>query len=363
MHRTAKLVLGLSLSFGMTAIASQPLLALTRSPASLTSMSSHGRRHLVKPAPRHTAGRAARPLAAHRPERSAGYTPSGALNHKQPSSRARRFAGAARHARVHHPAIPASVATGARVKPLTVKASLAGRAVAAAGAMAIPRAASLSRIHLAMPPPLRGSLDSLQRQNEKAEAEGLERIEDEDDLADRIARKLLVPVPISAALSINGNLPENHRYCRPWAASFLADLAHAHAAQFHMPLEVSSAVRTVAYQKHLMRVNGNAAPAEGDVVSPHLTGSTIDIAKSGLGRQQIGWIRTWLTPLQLAGKIDVEEEFRQACFHITVYKNYLPALPAGSLAGANGLRPAGEPAADAPAAVEPERRPKFAPTS
>ena len=35
-------------------------------------------------------------------------------------------------------------------------------------------------------------------------------------------------------------------------------------------------------------------------------------------------MRTWLLPLQKAGKIDVEEEFQQACFHITVYKAYIP---------------------------------------
>jgi len=181
-----------------------------------------------------------------------------------------------------------------------------------------------------MPPPLRGSLTSLERQNEKAEAEGLERIEDEEDLSDRIARKFLVPVPVSAALTINGNLPEHHRYCRPWTARFLSDLARAHAAQFRGSLEVSSAVRTVEYQKRLIAINGNAAPAEGDVASPHLTGATIDIAKSGLARQEIGWMRAWLLPLQSAGKIDVEEEFQQACFHITVYKSYAPARPAGS---------------------------------
>ena len=27
-----------------------------------------------------------------------------------------------------------------------------------------------------------------------------------------------------------------------------------------------------------------------------------------------------------SGKIDVEEEFQQACFHISVYRAYLPAL-------------------------------------
>jgi len=184
--------------------------------------------------------------------------------------------------------------------------------------------ASLQLPRGAMPAPLLGSLASLERQNERAEAEGLERIEDEADLADRIAHKQLVPVPVSSALAVNADLPQNHRYCRPWTASFLADLAKEHEASFHKPLEVSSAVRTVEYQKKLMRINGNAAPAEGDMVSPHETGATVDIAKSGLSRQEIAWMRQRLLELETAGKIDVEEEFKQACFHITVYKSYAP---------------------------------------
>lgn len=180
----------------------------------------------------------------------------------------------------------------------------------------------------AMPPPLLGSHESLERQNERTEADGLERIEDEDDLADRIAHKLLVPVPASVALTVNGNLPVNHRYCRPWTAHFLSDLARSHAAEFHRPLEVSSAVRTVEYQKRLMGTNGNAAAAEGDIVSPHLTGATVDIAKGPLSREEVGWMRTRLLALEEAGKIDVEEEFQQSCFHITVYKSYVPSAPA-----------------------------------
>ena len=35
-----------------------------------------------------------------------------------------------------------------------------------------------------------------------------------------------------------------------------------------------------------------------------------------------GWMRAYLMPLQAAHKIDVEEEFYQACFHITVYRSY-----------------------------------------
>jgi hypothetical protein len=176
-----------------------------------------------------------------------------------------------------------------------------------------------------MPAPLRGSLESLERQNDRLEAEGLERIEDEADLAARIADKLLVPLPASSALVVNPALEENHRYCRPWTAKFLADLARAHAAAFHDPLMVSSAVRTVEYQRKLMRTNGNAAPAEGDLVSPHLTGATVDIAKKGLTRAEMAWMRKQLMGLEAEGKIDVEEEFKQACFHITVYKSYAPA--------------------------------------
>lgn len=205
---------------------------------------------------------------------------------------------------------------------------------------AVAEDASMQWARRGMPPPLRGSLASLVRQNERTEADGLERIEDDADLADRIARGMLVPVPTSAALTVNGNLPRMRRYCRPWTAAFLRDLARAHAAAFHSQLEVSSAVRTVAYQKKLERVNGNAAQAEGDIASPHLTGAAIDIAKSGLSRQEIGWMRAWLLPLEKAGKIDVEEEFQQACFHITVYKCYVPpraarrkAVRAASLPG------------------------------
>jgi hypothetical protein len=218
----------------------------------------------------------------------------------------------------------------------------AGRGRARRG-LAMAQAAALHVSRADMPPPLAGSLESLVRQNDKTEADNLERIEDEDDLADRIARGMLVPVPASAALTVNANLPESHRYCRPWTAQFLSDLARVHGAKFHRPLEVSSAVRTVEYQKQLMETNGNAAPAEGEIASPHLTGATIDLAKQGMSRQEIGWMRSWLLPLQKAGKIDVEEEFQQACFHITIYKSYAPPAPAPKAVQRKAAqRPAGE---------------------
>ena len=214
-------------------------------------------------------------------------------------------------------------------KAASTDTELTGEAASPAGAKAKGDIASLVIPRSGMPAPLRGSLASLERQNDRLEAEGLERIENEADLAARIADKLLVPIPISSALTVNPDLEENHRYCRPWTAKFLADLARAHETAFHRSIEVSSAVRTVEYQKRLERTNGNAAPAEGDLVSPHLTGATIDIAKKGLTRAEIAWMRKQLMGLEALGKIDVEEEFKQACFHITVYKSYAPAGKTG----------------------------------
>ena len=179
----------------------------------------------------------------------------------------------------------------------------------------------LINMHVA---PMVGSRESLVRQNERTEADGLLRIEDDTQLNDLRRQKALVAVPVSASLRINESLPANRRYCRPWTAKLLTDLARAHAARFHRPLQVNSAVRTVAYQRRLIETNGNAAPAEGDIASPHLSGATIDIAKKGLSTSEIAWMRGYLYPLQMAGRLDVEEEFYQSCFHITVYKSYAP---------------------------------------
>jgi hypothetical protein len=261
----------------------------------------------------------------------AAFWVSAANGSPNPTAKSRKstISASSSHKKARHPANQAAVRRAAHPAPVKQpsRSHQAAKSHPAANAYPAAETVSLRKERTAMPPPLRGSYESLVRQNEKSEADNLERIEDDDDLADRITRKMLVPVPVSAALAVNGNLPENRRYCRPWTASFLTDLARAHAAAFHEPLEVNSAVRTVAYQKQLMKINGNATSAEGDIASPHLTGATIDIAKQGLSRQEIGWMRAWLLPLEQAGKIDVEEEFHQSCFHITVYKSYVTDRP------------------------------------
>lgn len=216
---------------------------------------------------------------------------------------------------------PARSATQARhtLASATAPAPLATRP--ARNRATIPHVA---RIHFV--PPLRGSLVSLERQNQRNDAEGLVRIEDDAQLDQLEMARDIVPLPASSTLRVNPDLPANRRYCRPWTSRFLTDIARSHYARFHRALQVNSAVRTVEFQRSLIAVNGNAAPADGDVASPHLTGAAVDIGRKGLSVSEISWMRAWLLPLQTAGKIDVEEEFYQACFHITVYRSYTPPL-------------------------------------
>jgi hypothetical protein len=183
------------------------------------------------------------------------------------------------------------------------------------------------RGRLIVPAPLYGSHEVLLHQNEMADHDGLTRVQDDAGLLDLRRQKKLVALPEDETLRVDYHLPANRRFSRPWTAEFLAALAHDHYAIFHLPIQVDSAVRTVAVQRHLLRTNGNAAPAAGDTASPHLTGQAVDIAKSSLSLTEIAWMRAYLQPFIDQGKIDVEEEFQQACFHISVYRKYLPATP------------------------------------
>ena len=181
------------------------------------------------------------------------------------------------------------------------------------------------RGRLVVPSPMFGSRQILLRQNEVADLDGLGRVQNDEDLQGMRQKRMLVPLPVSDGLRVDGRLPENRRYCRAWTAQFLADLARAHMQRFGTALQVNSAVRTVEFQQKLLRRNGNAAPADGETASPHLTGQAIDLAKRGLSMAEIAWMRGYLGPLVEAGKVDVEEEFQQSCFHISVYRKYLPA--------------------------------------
>jgi len=170
-------------------------------------------------------------------------------------------------------------------------------------------------------PVLRGSYESMLRQNEEIDRLELPRIADEVELAELEARHDLVPIEETDGVHI-AIREASHRYCRPWTETFLQDLGAAYYQEFSQPIQVNSAVRTMEYQRKLRRHNRNAAPEEGETASSHLGGLTVDINKRGLTRTQHQFIEDYLLRLREEGIIEVAEERRQPVFHVMISDRY-----------------------------------------
>jgi hypothetical protein len=171
-------------------------------------------------------------------------------------------------------------------------------------------------------PVLHGSHDSLVRQNEEIDRLGLPRIADDQQLEHLEQAHELVPIRESYVLAIHPQLAPQDRFCKTWTREFLQDLAAAHYRQFHSPIQVNSAVRTVAQQQRLRRYNHNAAPTSGDTESSHVAGLTVDVSRRGMGRAERKWMEQYLLNLKEQGLIETAEERREPVFHIMVAKRY-----------------------------------------
>ncbi len=171
-------------------------------------------------------------------------------------------------------------------------------------------------------PLLKGSHESMLRQNEEIDRLNLPRIMDDEQLDELIARKDLVPIEESVSLRVASNLETNRRYCRPWTRNFIEDLGQAYYEQFRQPIQINSAVRTVEQQHQLRKRNRNAAPETGEITSSHLGGLTVDINKRGLSRKQRKFISEYIYQIQQAGLVEAAEERRQPVFHVMVYDGY-----------------------------------------
>ena len=175
-------------------------------------------------------------------------------------------------------------------------------------------------------------MDSMVRQNEEIDRLQLPRIADNDQLLELERTQELIPIQESRALRINPSLQADKKYCRPWCNQFLQDMSEAYFKEFHTPLQVNSAVRTMEQQQKLRRHNRNAAPEVGEHASSHLAGITVDLAKRGLTRKQHTWIEAYLKNLRDQGLVEAAEERRQACFHVMVSDRYTEWREANQLA-------------------------------
>ena len=174
----------------------------------------------------------------------------------------------------------------------------------------------------APPANLRADSKSQARQNQRADADRLSRMANDEMVARWTRLKLLVPIPAKTNDYYLHSLARQRRYLRPWAKLFLDRLSKQYRARFGRPMRVTSLLRTVSYQNNLRRRNANAAPATGPKASSHLTGACLDISKKGMTRAQQSWVRNVLLSLHGKGYLYAVEEFYQPVFHIMVHRKY-----------------------------------------
>lgn len=171
-------------------------------------------------------------------------------------------------------------------------------------------------------PVLRGSHESMTRQNEEIDRLQLPRIADQQQLLELERSGELVPIRETEALRWSSAIQEDKRFCRPWTNQFLVDMSSAYYKEFRVPLQVNSAVRTMEQQQKLRRHNRNAAPETGETGSSHMAGITIDLARRGLTKAQHDWVEGYLKNLRDQGLIEAAEEHRTWCFHVMVSDRY-----------------------------------------
>ncbi len=176
--------------------------------------------------------------------------------------------------------------------------------------------------HIVWNPMFRPSHESLIRQNQEVDRLELPRIQNDEELEQLKATMALVPIEQSDSLKIDPRLDPSRRYCRPWTLDFVNDLSRDYFEEFHQPIQVNSAVRTVEVQRKLRRHNRNAAPESGETASSHLAGITVDIQRRGMSRQQVKWVEDYLYNLNQLGLVEPEEERRQWVFHVMVSDRY-----------------------------------------
>ena len=193
-------------------------------------------------------------------------------------------------------------------------------------------------------PPLRGTHESLVRQNERAEQDGILRVKDNDDLATLRRAGKLVALPELASMHVDSRLPgkppilpcldrQLPRRSRPRALPALSQAPAGKLGRPHRRVSAPSA----AYQR-----KRRARRRRRCIAAPHRRSG--GYRKEGPQPSEVAWMRAYLLPLQTAGKIDVEEEFHQSCFHISVYKSYMTPhkafaeVPHSSALLASGIR-------------------------
>ena len=171
----------------------------------------------------------------------------------------------------------------------------------------------------------------LEQQNQLIDRYRLERIPALKRLKRLIAAGRLVKVSATAAYypdfqhvgsqdSANSAL---YAHARPWVRDFLNVVLKPISQETGERFKVTSLVRTMDYQRRLRRVSLVAASGINHWrLSPHLTGSTVDISTKDMSDSAKQALSHSLSALSRAGAVVFMEEFFGGCFHIFVLPDW-----------------------------------------
>src|SRR5438270_3637490 len=117
--------------------------------------------------------------------------------------------------------------------------------LALVAAMPVSAASRYTRHHrahvrrVAWNPVLKGSMDSMVRQNEEIDRLQLPRITDNEQLVELERTQELVPIQETRSLRVSASIQQDKRYARPWVIQFLDDMSAGFYKQFHQPMQVN----------------------------------------------------------------------------------------------------------------------------
>ncbi|MGH9458333.1 MAG: DUF5715 family protein [Thermoanaerobaculia bacterium] len=169
---------------------------------------------------------------------------------------------------------------------------------------------------------LRGSRSSLLRQQRIARQHDYTHLRNRAHVRRFVSAGLLVPVPESRTLQIDG---ASYPYARPEVRVFLGRIAREYASACGEPLVVTSLTRPRSEQ-----------PRNSSPYSVHPTGMALDLRKSRKGSCR-RWLESRLLTLERQGVLDATEEFRPPHYHVALYpKPYASFVTDGGIPKPSG---------------------------
>lgn len=116
------------------------------------------------------------------------------------------------------------------------------------------------------------------------------------------------------------------RMYNPNSRKLFEELCKAYSDRFHVPLRISSLIRSMDYQILLNKSNANSFRVSAqNALAPHTSGCAFDLPRSTLSSGEQNFLMDKIIELENVQKLDsIMEGGTNACFHTFIYPDGLP---------------------------------------